>query len=237
MLLFSHFFAIAKFVYLCGEEKQCRVIPFVDIHTHLALAEGTVGLISHRLGIEPTAGLGAACSVGIHPWDVDRIEQVALQLEKLHTLPARAIGEAGLDRACDADFVRQKEIFERQVVIASERNLPLIIHCVSAQSEILAILRHYPNLKAAIFHGFIGSPDQASELTSRGYFLSFGFGALRSPKTVNALRACPSSALFLESDTTEDDISTLYEQVAEVRKVDIATLKREIYDNYIRIFG
>ena len=43
--------------------------------------------------------------------------------------------------------------------------------------------------------------------------------------------------MFLESDTAEDGISTLYEQVAEVRKVDIATLKREIYDNYIRIFG
>lgn len=213
------------------------MIPFVDIHTHLALAEGTFGLISHRLGIEPTAGIGADCSVGIHPWDVEKVGAVEPLLRQMRSIPCRAIGEAGLDKACDADFSRQMKLFEKQVVIAAERNLPLIIHCVRAQSEILAILRHYPNLKAVIFHGFIGSPEQATKLTSRGYYISFGFGALRSPKTVNALRGCSGNALFLESDTTEDSISTLYEQVAEVRKVDIATLKREIYDNYIRIFG
>ncbi len=209
--------------------------PFVDIHTHGSLDDDLVGLRSYRLGIEsPTDGCGAY-SLGIHPWDVCRVKNAQQLLVDLRTMNCSAIGEIGMDRVCDTDLGMQRELFEQQVNISTERNLPMIIHCVKAQQEVGNILAHY-STPAVIFHGFVGSLQQAEQLWKRGFHLSFGFGVLQSPKTQEALRHCPTELLFLESDTAQEPISALYERVAQLRGVDMEVLKRDIYNNYNRVF-
>lgn len=207
---------------------------FVDIHTHGSLGE-IVGLRSYRLGIERPAEESGVYSLGIHPWDVCRVENTQQLLADLHTAGCAAIGEIGLDKACGVDLARQLEVFEQQVVIASNRNLPIVIHCVKALQDVVDILAHY-STPFVIFHGFIGSIQQAEQLWERGYHLSFGFGALKSPKTVNVLRHCPEELLFLESDTAKEPISLLYEEVAIARGVSVEELRESIYNNYNRIF-
>lgn len=208
--------------------------PFVDIHTHGSLGE-IVGLRSYRLGIErPTEECGVY-SLGVHPWDVCRVENTQQLLADLHTAGCAAIGEIGLDKACGVDLARQLEVFEQQVVVACSRNLPIVIHCVKAQQEVVNVLAHY-STPFVIFHGFIGSIQQAEQLWERGYHLSFGFGALKSPKTVNVLRHCPEELLFLESDASGESIGTLYEEVAILRGIGVERLKEIICSNYNRIF-
>ena len=204
---------------------------FVDIHTHEPLGD-KLGLRSVRFGVDDTEGLCGAISVGVHPWDVEKVSDF---VDELRRVECAAIGEVGLDKACGVDFGLQSQIFEQQVHIAIERNLPLIVHNVRAQQEIVRILAQSPTL-AVIFHGFIGSLQQAEQLWQLGYYTSFGFGAMRSPKTMEALRVCPSDRLFLETDVDARSIVSLYEEVVRLRGVPMEELKSDIYNNYKRMF-
>ena len=208
---------------------------FVDIHTHNTL-KFNLGVRNYRLGADPNPPQ-KPFSAGIHPWDAEAATgHLTTLLDLLRATPCVAIGEIGLDKACQVSWEAQITVFDKQLQIAAERGLPVIIHSVRAQAEILASLAHYPTLSAAIFHGFVGSPEQLQELVSRGYFISFGFSALRSPKTIRAIAACPDENIFLESDTEEQNIASLYAAVAEIRGTTIEHLLEEITNNYNRIF-
>lgn len=208
----------------------------VDIHTHNPLS-GSTKVLNVRLGMEcaPTEG---SFSAGIHPWDIedlhDRLEHLLKRLERA-SIPCIAIGEVGLDKACDTPWEMQYEVFVRQVKIAAKRQLPLIIHCVKAYNETVALLKDF-TLCGVVFHGFIGSTELCQQLTSQGYYISFGFSALRSPKTIEALQNCPLDKLFLESDTEEQNIARLYIHVASIKHIDTETLVENIYNNYKNLF-
>ena len=208
--------------------------PFVDIHTHKPLKE-SLQVANFRLGTEQKP-LAEPFSAGIHPWDAEQFYPTLDTIcEQLTTLPCVAIGEIGLDRACSVPTELQQEVFERQIIIAQERNLPIVIHCVKAYNEVAKTLSKY-SLRGVVFHGFIGSEELCRNLTNNGYSISFGFGALRSPKTIEAMRITPHEKLFLESDTSEQNIADLYAQVAHVKGINIEALREQIYNNYTKLF-
>ena len=169
-------------------------------------------------------------AVGIHPWDAEKAH-----IEGMDFSSAQAIGEIGLDFACKVDRTKQEEIFREQLSIAEKMQLPVVLHCVRAFNPILAILKEY-NLKGVIFHGFIGSKEQAAEAIKRGYYLSFGEGVMRSPKTVEALRCTPLENLFLETDVSDQTIEEIYQMAAQVLGDDIDILINCIINNYNKLF-
>lgn len=186
---------------------------YIDIHTHRPT-------LRH---VEPQA-------VGIHPW----------QAEKEQFLPsifegAVAIGEIGLDFACDVNREAQQQLFLKQLREAERLDVPVILHCVKAFEPMMKILAER-RLRAVIFHGFIGSVQQAKRAVERGYFLSFGEGAFRSPKTVEAMRMIPLTHLFAETDESDCPIEEVYRRIAEVRGASVEELQRQIEENYKRIF-
>ena len=147
---------------------------FVNIHTHRPTGRG----IELR-------------TAGIHPWDADKEDIAALG-----TLPAdvQAIGETGLDYARGAGRQRQLAAFRAQLALARERRLPVVLHCVRAfEPVMLELAAREP--RAVIFHGFIGSPEQARRALEKGYYLSFGVRTFSSPKTMEALRETPRATL------------------------------------------
>lgn len=232
MLIFSHFFYLSgKFISLWLFELLMNL--FVDIHTHLPNPH-SIGLCNYRMGIDTILPQGPF-SAGIHPWDVDKTDNTNELLVELEQLNCDAIGEIGLDFACDADHTMQHTLFEQQLTIASRRNLPVILHSVKSVHQVIATLAHHP-LRAAIFHGFIGSVEQMHTIISQGYYLSFGFGLLRSPRTIEALKECPVANLFLETDTSSEPIARLYNEVAILRNTTTEQLRTEIFSNYIKIF-
>ena len=158
---------------------------FVNIHTHRPTGRG----IELR-------------TAGIHPWDADK-ENIAA----LGTLPAdvQAIGETGLDYARGAGRQRQLAAFRAQLALARDRQLPVVLHCVRAfEPVMLELAAREP--RAVIFHGFIGSPEQARRALEKGYYLSFGVRTFSSPKTLEALRETPPGQLFLETDDSDTGI-------------------------------
>ena len=229
MLLFSHIFFTKEFCIFAEKMNQ-----YINIHTHKE-HDGEVAIVSWRIGAEPKPAT-KFLSAGIHPWDAEvlypTLEALAAELEVVDCV---AIGEIGLDKACNIPYEIQRKVFARQMEIASRRGVPIIIHCVRAQTEVVAELQKHPT-RGVIFHGFIGSKEQAKELVQRGYYLSFGFGVLRSPKTMEALRDVPLDNLFLESDTADSPIEELYHKVAKVKNIDIEILKKTIWDNYTKLF-
>ena len=208
---------------------------FIDIHTH-SVRENCRQVLNRRLGMESTEGIFGPCSVGIHPWDAEVFYPTLSELlEQLEIADCVAIGEIGLDKVCKADFGIQQDVFKTQLSVAEGRKLPVVIHCVRAQQEVVKMLAKH-DLPSVIFHGFIGSPKQVAELIKSGWFISFGVNALRSPKTIEALRIVPLENMLLESDTDERPIEKLYAEIAQIKEVELEHLKTEIEKNYNKIF-
>ena len=120
--------------------------------------------------------------------------------------------------------------------IVGERGRPVVLHCVRAFEPLMRELAACPP-PAAIFHGFIGSPEQARQAVAKGYYLSFGERTFASRKTLEALREVPSDRLFFETDDSPAAIETIYARAAEVRRTTVEELRRATAENYRRLFG
>ena len=112
----------------------------------------------------------------------------------------------------------------------------VVLHCVKAFEEVMKILSEF-HLKAIIFHGFIGSKEQAQRAVHQGYYLSFGERTFCSPKTIEALRSTPLSSLFIETDESATPIEEIYARIAELRGISIAELATATEENFNRIFN
>ena len=172
-------------------------------------------------------------TVGIHPWhaatgDISAVEEQAPKID--------AIGEIGLDFACDVPREKQIAIFRAQLSLAERLAKPVVLHCVRAFEEVMRMLRDY-HLSAIIFHGFVGSKEQAQQAVNKGYYLSFGERTFRSPKSIEALRNTPLSHLFVESDESTTPIEDIYEKIAELRGISVTDLAAAAKENYNRIFN
>ena len=185
----------------------------IDIHTH-----------------RPTSAV-TITAVGLHPWQA---EHGALPSEE-QIEAADAVGEIGLDKACEVDFERQTAMFEAQLRLAEQHQKPVVLHCVRAFEEVMNALEKFA-LRTVIFHGFIGSREQAERAVKKGYYLSFGARTERSKKTIEALRATPLDRLFIESDEAETPIEEIYALVARLRGVEVEALAAATRQNHARIF-
>lgn len=172
-------------------------------------------------------------TVGIHPWHATTAD---LSLVESRAATTDAIGEIGLDFACDTPREEQEHIFREQLALAERFEKPVVLHCVRAFERVMQILKDY-RLKAVIFHGFIGSTEQAQRAVKQGYYLSFGERTFRSPKSIEAMRSTPLSRLFVESDESDTPIEEIYTKIAELRGISIAELTTATEKNFTLIFN
>jgi TatD DNase family protein len=187
---------------------------FIDIHTHHPRHD----VISPRMA-------------GVHPWDAER------GYEMPNFEECDIVGEIGLDYCCKADRNMQRELFERQLQIASTIDKPVVIHNVRATEDILKILTRYPQLRGVLFHGFIGSQQQAETIVKRGYYLSFGDRSLRSSKGRNVIATTDIRRLFCETDDDPNlAIEEIYAEVAKIRNMTTEELLNAIETNYKTFF-
>lgn len=182
-------------------------------------------------------------SVGLHPWKVDVGWQMAVDAirREARREDVWAIGECGLDRVRGAALAVQKEAFRAQVAIAEEVRKPMVIHCVRALDELLALRREVAEQcrrrgeepQLWVVHGFRGKPEQAKQLMAKGMLLSFGhryhvetlrwvFAAFQERVAEDATSCL--HPFFLETDDLHLSVRQIYEQVARHLGVDVSLL-------------
>ncbi len=144
-------------------------------------------------------------SVGWHPEDAAGFSERSLDLirEWVRHPKVRAIGEIGLDYHYEDAAPRelQKEVLERQLQLALELKMPVVIHDREAHGDCMALVRRYPELTGA-FHCFSGSAEMAKELLDRGWYLGFtGVITFKNArKALEVLEMCPLDRILIETD-------------------------------------
>jgi TatD DNase family protein len=184
----------------------------VDIHTHHPRPE----VLSPRMA-------------GIHPWDATE------EFELLDFASCDIIGETGLDYVCQVDKGIQERLFRAHLEAAERLHKPVVLHVVKAFEPTIKTLKEY-RLKGVVFHGFVGSEQQATEALRRGYYLSFGERSLRSKKTQSAIALTPVERLFAETDDNPElDITTIIDAIARLKHLATEERKKELEKNYKRL--
>ena len=147
-------------------------------------------------------------ALGIHPSDSRFITDVDSAIEEIKAMildksnKCVAYGEIGLDyHYPDTDKEAQKSLFRRQMSLARELALPVVIHDRDSHEDVMEIIREYPDVKG-VFHSFSGSAEMAKELVALGYMISFSgtvtFTNARRPK--EAAAAIPLDKILIETD-------------------------------------
>ena len=144
-------------------------------------------------------------TVGVHPCDT--YDMTDEDIERLRIMAknnpkVRAIGEIGLDYYFDdtkPDI--QKEWFIKQLHLAKELNMPVVIHDRDSKGDAIEILKR-EGISNGVMHCFSGSAETARELVKMGFMISFT-GVLtfkNARRAVEACRSIPIERLMIETD-------------------------------------
>ena len=194
-------------------------------------------------------------AVGIHPSDCGGTTEA--DYAELRTLAQHgkvvAIGEIGLDYYWEDNPPRdfQQQVFRRQIELALELDLPVIVHDREAHGDALAIVLDYPGLRG-VFHCFSGSPEMADELIRRGWYLGFDGpitykNARRAPEVA---AVTPLDRIVIETDAPyltpvpyrgqRNDsryLTHVVEKLAEWKGVSPEEMERITFENGKRFYG
>ena len=144
-------------------------------------------------------------AVGVHPEFADKFdENTADEIRELSKFnKVRAIGEIGLDYYYDENPGReiQKSAFIRQMQLAEELKLPVVIHDRDAHEDTLDIMKQFPSV-IGVVHCFSGSVEFAKECLKLGYYIGFtGIVTFKnSKKAAEVAKVVPLDRILVETD-------------------------------------
>lgn len=192
-------------------------------------------------------------AVGMHPNEMD--ENSLAELEQIQSLYANekivAVGEIGLDYHYDFvahDF--QKQVFDKQLALAKELDLPTIIHDREAHGDTLEFLQKYQ--PKGVVHCFSGSSEMALEIVKLGMYIGIG-GAItfkNARRAIEVVQAIPLDRLLLETDAPymtpvpfrgkrcdSAHIAYTAEKIAEVKGMSVQKIIDICNENAKRLFS
>ena len=249
----------------------------VDSHSHLDAAEfdadrAQVVERARRAGVRQqivpavTAagwpGLKAMCEAspglfpgyGLHPTFLRHHRDQ--QIDELREWIARerpcCVGECGLDYYVEGlDLAFQRRLFQAQLELAKEFDLPVVVHALRAVDDVTSMLRKAGGLRGVV-HSFGGSPEQAQQLFKLGFHLGIGGPVTyeRAKRLRGIVASMPIDHLLLETDSPDQPLQADRGQrneparlvevarvVAELRGVDVETIAEATTRNARILFG
>ena len=198
------------------------------------------------------------CACGVHPHeaekelksaDINEIEKRIVNFaEKKKCV---AIGEIGIDYHYDfSPRELQKELFELQLKLSKELDLPVIVHDREAHEDTMTLLKKYR--PKGVVHCFSGSVEMAREVLKLGMYIGLG-GAVtfkNAKKPVAVAAATDIDRILLETDCpymapvpfrgtrcSSDMIAYSAQTIASVKNMDVQTLVDAATENTKRLFG
>jgi TatD DNase family protein len=203
----------------------------INIHTHFINQDEF-----QILQLENNHIVNINFSYGIHPNAATLLPSKSQFFEYASLPHCLAIGEIGLDKTCGVDFELQSKAFETQALWAEELNLPVILHCVKAWNEMLALKKHINPQQAWIFHGFRKTTLLQSVLDA-GVHISIGTAVLNDVKLQQSIPHIPLNRLFLETDFDERyTIVEVYECVSKLKNISLQDLENQVAENFKKTF-
>lgn len=212
---------------------------FINLHTHKFSNLSDVIEVVNQYPWEFDASI-LNYSIGIHPWYIDenRLEtDLEIIKEKLHLPECFALGECGIDKRIEVSLELQISVFKKQLEIVNQTNKPIVLHCVAAYNEVIAIKKEMKIENPMIVHGFSKNEQVAKSLLNNGFYLSFGKYLLRNPDLEKVFTFAPENQILLETDTIEESIYQVYEKAALVKGISIEEMKAIVFTNFSKIFS
>lgn len=191
---------------------------------------------------------------GIHPENLENYNTAMLDEIRRCALDSKcvAIGEIGLDYYWNKENKElQNNVFEAQLRLAIELDLPVIIHDREAHEDSMNMIRKYPEARG-VFHCYSGSAEMAEELLKRGWYLGFDGPVTykNARKTVEVAQICPLERMLLETDSpylspvpkrgTRNNSSNLVyvaAKIAEIKGMTEENIRDITKENALRLFG
>ncbi len=181
-------------------------------------------------------------TIGVHPWELTLPYDDHSFEEKWSTVRSGvvgklAIGECGLDRAHEGivGIGLQKEVLLKHFQLAHEHSLPLIIHSVRANSDLMGMLKKKPVTNNILLHAFGGNDYEAIELLKYPVYFSYGARLLKNPLTIKFV---PVDRILLETaDQTEVSIEEIYERASKLLNISLGNLQEIIKENFSAFFN
>jgi TatD DNase family protein len=219
-----------------------QIVPAIDRSTW----EKTREACTLAPGLYPAYGLHPLLLAKHQPAHLDELAQW-LERER-----PKAVGECGLDyfvEGLDADT--QRFYFRRQLELARDFDLPVIVHARRAFEEAIAELRRLPGLRGVV-HSWAGSEEQARQLFSMGFHLGLGGPVTyeRAKRIRRVATSMPLEFLLLETDAPDQPdagrrgernepahLRTVLECIASLRGIDAEALARQTSANACRLFA
>ncbi len=256
-------------------------MQLVDTHVHLNFdsfapdldqvaeqwrAAGVVRLV-HSC-VEPTEFLAIQAianrfpelsfAIGLHPLDVEKwTSETSEQILRLAQSDSRvvAIGETGLDFYKADNQAQQEAVFQAQLLIAQQLDLPVIIHCRDAASRMVELLRAFwlkHGSVRGVMHCWSGTWEETQWFLDLGFYISFsGIVTFKNAVSVQeSARSVPDDRILIETDcpflapvpkrgerrNQPAYVRYVAEQVARLRQVSLESLAAQTTANACALF-
>lgn len=193
--------------------------------------------------------------VGVHPTEVQKVDND--ELDKIYKLLDNekivGIGETGLDYYWDKNYIdKQKDFLKRQIEIAKDKKLPIVLHTRDSVADTISIIRENLdyNLKGQ-FHCFGGDANEMNEVVSLdNFYVSYcGNITYKNFKERDVVQATPLEKLLSETDSPfltpvpnrgkknePSNIIYTIKALSEIKDTDENIVRKQLYDNANGLF-
>lgn len=231
---------------LLAELPQRGISPVINVGSSIATTKTTLSLAQEYPFLY--------AAVGVHPSDVDDLnEDTYAWLRQQTTLQKTvAVGEIGLDYYWDKEgHDLQKYWFIRQLELAGEKKLPVMIHSREAAADTMEIMKKYGKDRNGVIHCYSYSPEMAQEYVKMGYFIGVG-GVVtfkNAKKLKETVQEIPLESIVLETDcpylapepfrgkrNCSLYISYVAEKIAELKGISAEEVIRQTEENAKQLY-
>jgi TatD DNase family protein len=252
--------------------------PIIETHCHLDYLEGEA--LADALAAAAAVNIERIITIAVSPDNLDTVMGLVEQHEQvwgtqgIHPHDASeytdqvdahirdnarhekilAIGEIGLDYYYEhSDRAVQRDVFERQLQIAIDLQMPIVVHTREADEDMAAILRNFVGQmpKRGVIHSFTSGPELAEYCLSEGFHLGFnGISTFNRAENVREIIAMtPVEQILFETDAPyltpvpyrgrknePKYLPFIAEQVAKVKAVALDELLPQVRANSLELF-
>lgn len=193
---------------------------------------------------------------GIHPHDAKEATEVEFTkiVERSRRPKMVAVGEIGLDYHYDnSPRDIQRKVFERQLQIAVDTDLPVVIHTREADEDTISILTNFSSTlkRKGVIHSFTSSPELARFVLNEGFYIGFN-GIITFKKAENVqdvVKFTPVDRILFETDSpfltpvphrgkenAPYYLPFIAEKISQLKNIELEELKAQVFQNSMECF-